>query len=137
VVKTRKKKVSRKKGDRQPPTTKPGMSRETGQPLRKAVSTVKVDRKLRPKIDRIGTVEKKQMFSILARITTRRMSEEEAQAEIKAMLRKVEPDKLYAVANELIDFTARVTLDARTLPSRLIPQARESLLQQQQQQQQQ
>ncbi len=122
--------MAKKKVGRQPPTTKPGMSRETGQPLRKAVSTVKVDPKLMPKINRIGTVEKKQMFSILARLTTRRISEEAAQAEIKDMLRQVKPDRLYAVANELIDFTARVTIDARTLPSKLIPQARNSLLQQ-------
>jgi hypothetical protein len=128
MAKVKQKKVGKKKTGRQPPTTKPGMSRETGQPLREPVLTVKVNRKLLPKIDRIGTSEKKKIFSILARLTTRRVSEEEAQAEIKAMLKQVKPDMLYGVANELIDFTARLTIDARTLPSKLIPQARNSLL---------
>ncbi len=119
--------MSKQKKGKSPPTTKPGLSRETGQPREEAVSTVKVNQKLIPKINRIGADEKKKIFSIIARITTRRMTEEEAQAEIKTMLRNVKPANVYAVAQEIIDFTARITLAARRVAATLTPAARNQL----------
>ena len=119
---TRKKKVGR-----QPPTTKPKTSRETGQPMRKPVSTIKVDHKLIPKLHCIGTEEKRKLISIMTRLTTRRIADEDAEAELKSLLKQVEPAKLNAVAYECVDFMARIALDSRKMAQVLIPQVRNRL----------
>ena len=119
--------LTKKKVGRQPPTTKPKMSRETGQPMRKPVSTVNVDPKLIPKLHCIGTEEKRKLISIMTRLTTRRIADEEAEAELKSLLKQVEPAKLNAVAYECVDFMARIALDSRKMAQVLIPQARNRL----------
>ena len=110
-----------------PPTTPEGTSRETGQPRDQAVTTVKVNPKLIPNLDRTGIMEKKKIISLGALITTRRMTEEAAQSEVRKLLSNVKPSDLYATASELVDFAARASLSYRRLAMNLIPAARNSL----------
>lgn len=117
----------RKKGER-PPTTPPNSGRESGRQRDLSVSVVPQDQNMIPKTTRIGMDEKKKLISIGARMATKRISEEEAQAEVKAMLHPATSQtELYALENELIDFTAYATLCYRKVAGVLIPQARKSL----------
>lgn len=119
--------MSRKKPGETPPTTPVGQSRETGQPRDQAVTTVKVNPKLIPKLNRTGLMENKKIISIGARIATRRLTEEAAQGELKELLDNVKLVDLTATASELVDFAARASLAYRRLAMNLIPAARNSL----------
>ncbi len=117
----------RKKGER-PPTTPPGNSRESGRQRDQSVSVVPQDQSMIRKVARIGMDEKKKLISIGARMATKRISDEEAQAEVKVMLRQASSQtELYALENELVDFTAYATLQYRKVAGTLIPQARKTL----------
>ena len=117
----------RKKGER-PPTTAPGSSRESGRGRDQAVSVVPQDQSMIRKATSIGLDEKKKLISIGARLATKRITEEEAQAEVKAMLRHASSQtELYAMENELVDFMAYATLCYRKVAGVLIPQARKTL----------
>ncbi len=117
----------RKKGER-PPTTLSGSSRESGRRRDGAVSVVPQDQSMIRKAISIGMAEKKTLISIGARMATKRITEEEAQAEVKSMLRQASSHtELYALENELVDFTAYATLCYRKVAGVLIPQARKTL----------
>ncbi len=117
----------RKKGER-PPTTSSGSSRESGRRRDEAVSVVPQDQSMIRKAISIGMVQKKTIISIGARMAAKHITEEEAQAEVKVMLRQASSQtELYALENELVDFTAYATLCYRKMAGVLIPQARKTL----------
>ncbi len=122
------KSTSRRKKGEHPPTTAPGSSWEEGRGRDQAVSVIPQDQSMIPKVTRIGMDEKKKLISIGARMATKRITEEEAQAEVKTMLREASSQtELYALENELVDFTAYATLCYRKVAGVLIPQARKTL----------
>ena len=96
--------MSRRKPGETPPTTPADLDRITGQPRDQAVTTVKVNPKLIPKLNRTGIIENKKIISIGARIATRRLTEEAAQGELKELLSNVKPADLFATSSELVDF---------------------------------
>ena len=120
--------TSRRKNGERPPTTSPGSSRESGRRRDEAVSVIPQDQSMIRKAISIGMVQKKTIISIGARMATKRITEEEAQAEVKSMLRQASSQtELYALENELVDFTAYATLCYRKMAGVLIPQARKTL----------